>query len=279
MKITFIKNNYLIIWNLLYGPSISIKTHAVKQKLWLTYKKEYKAIEHDKDEILKDYKNFIPDDNTLYDLLEDSKVFTQLEKDTERHRLELMKIWDSNKKKIIKELETITRLELANYQVIVLHPSMETCLRTKSSPTIAWGKKKDLENPVYTMLQIIFQILKSKISYEKKLDRAIAESILELAVLNECYTRLEKSNYLEGNKESTILKKALYPYFLMYLGIDLEDTPSYMMRDNIAFDIERYTNEIQLRKLDIFEFIDFLVRNQRHILKLKKENKEEIEVL
>jgi len=75
-----------------------------------------------------------------------------------------MKIWDSNKKKIIKELETITRLELANYQVIVLHPSMETCLRTKSSPTIAWGKKKDLENPVYTMLQIIFQMLKSKIS-------------------------------------------------------------------------------------------------------------------
>ena len=30
-----------------------------------------------------------------------------------------------------------------------------------------------------------------------------------------------------------------------------------MMRDNIAFDIEKYTNEKQLRNLDIFAFIDF----------------------
>lgn len=102
MKVTFVKNNYLMIWNLLYGPSISIKTHAFKQKLWLTYKKEYRAIEHDKDEILTDIKNFIPDDNTLYDLLDDTKVFEQLEKETERHRMELMRIWDSTKKKSLK---------------------------------------------------------------------------------------------------------------------------------------------------------------------------------
>ena len=50
MKLTFIKNNYLIIWNLLYGSSISMKTKAFKQKLWITYKKEYKAIENDKEQ-------------------------------------------------------------------------------------------------------------------------------------------------------------------------------------------------------------------------------------
>jgi len=271
MKITFTKNNYLIIWNLLYGPSISIKTHAFKQKLWLTYRKEYKAIEHDKDEILMDIKNFIPDDNTLYDLLEDTKVFNQLEKETERHRLELMKIWDTTKKQITANLKEILKIDLKNYQVVVLHPAMDTCLKTSQCTTIAWGKKKDLENRLYTMLQMIEEIFKNQIPYQEELDREIAEAILELAILNECYTRIEKSNYLSGKKELTSLKKELYPYFLMYLGVDLEETPTYMMRDNLAFDIDRYTNEIQLRKLDIFEFIDFLVRNKKHILKLKKE--------
>ncbi len=271
MKITFLVNNYLTIWNLLYGPSISMKTHAFKQKLWITYKKEYKAIEHNKDEILMDIKNFIPDDNTLYELLEDTKVFTQLEKESEKHRIELMKIWDKSKKQIIKELNDILRVPLLDYQVVVLHPAMDVCLTSASHTTIGWGKRSDLENKLYTMLNIIFTFFKTQISYQDQEDYSIAEAILELAILNECYTRIDKSNYLAGSKKLESLKRELYPYFLMYLGIDLEKTTPYMMRDNIAFDIEKYTNEKQLRNLDIFAFIDFIVRNKKHILNGKKE--------
>ncbi len=282
MRLTFIKNNYMIIWNLLYGPSISTKTHAFKQKLWLTYKKEYKAIENDKNEILRDLKNFIPDDNTLYDLLEDTSVFSQLEKATEKHRIELMKAWDSSKKRIIKELNSILRVELKNYQVVVLPPAMDTCLVNSESFVITWGKKKDLVNRLYTILDILYHLFISQVTYAEQIDQDIAEAILELAVLNECYTRIDKSNFLVGRKELESLKRELYPYFLMYLGIDLENTPNYMMRDNIVFDVENYTNEIQLRKLDIYQFIDFIVRNKRHILKFKKhkeKEKEEVEIL
>lgn len=271
MKINFVQNNYLLIWNLLYGPSISIKTHAFKQKLWLTYKKEYKAIEHDKDEILTDLRNFIPDNNTMYALFEDTKVFEPLERDTERHRLFLMKSWDRLKKDLNREFKDILRLDLKDYQVVVLHPNMDTCLTSDMSFNIAWGKKNDTDDALYTILQIMYHILKNRVKYEEKLDREIACAILELAILNECYTRLDKSNYLTGSKILIPLKRELYPYFLMYLGHDLEDTTTYMMRDNIAFDIERYTNEVQLRTLDIFAFIDFVVRNKKHILKLKKE--------
>ena len=114
----------------------------------------------------------------------------------------------------------------------------------------------------------------TQISYTEEQDRNIANAILELAVLNECYTRLAKSNYLAGSKDLVKLKKELYPYFLMYLGNNLEDTTPFMMRDNMAFDMEKYTNEVQLRNLNIFEFIDFIVRNQRPILKIKKETVE-----
>ena len=160
MKINFITNNYLLIWNLLYGPSISMKMHMFKQKLWLIYKKEYKKIENDKDEILSDYKNFIPDDNTLYDLIEDSSVFPVLIKDVEHHRIKLMKEWDLIKRKVNKELSNILRIENDTYQVIVLHPSMESELSSFNAKSIGWGKKADLEDSFVTILKMITLILK-----------------------------------------------------------------------------------------------------------------------
>ena len=271
MKINFITNNYLLIWNLLYGPSISMKMHMFKQKLWLIYKKEYKKIENDKDEILSDYKNFIPDDNTLYDLIEDSSVFPVLIKDVEHHRIKLMKEWDLIKRKVNKELSNILRIENDTYQVIVLHPSMESELSSFNAKSIGWGKKADLEDSFVTILKMITLILKEKVHYQDNTDEDIKNAILELAVENEVYARMRESNYFEKNQELLSIKKDLYPYFLMYLGINLEDTTPYMMRDNMAFDIEKYTNEIQLRNLDIFEFIDFVVRNKKLLLKNKKE--------
>lgn len=271
MKINFITNNYLLIWNLLYGSSISMKMHVFKQKLWLVYKKEYKKIENDKEEILHDSKNFIPDDNTLYNLLEDSSVFPVLMKEVEHHRIKLMREWDLLKTKINKELSSILRLDSDVYQVIVLHPSMDTCLSAEKAKSIGWGKKKDLDDPLITILSIITVLLKEKVHYQDNGDEDIKNAILELAVENEVYTRMKESNYFKTNQKLNSLKKDLYPYFLMYLGIDLEDTTSYMMRDNIAFDVEKYTNEIQLRKLDIFEFIDFIIRNKKLLLKNKKE--------
>ena len=271
MKINFITNNYLLIWNLLYGPSISMKMHMFKQKLWLIYKKEYKKIENDKDEILSDYKNFIPDDNTIYDLIEDSSVFPVLIKDVEHHRIKLMKEWDLIKRKVNKELSNILRIENDTYQVIVLHPSMESELASFNAKSIGWGKKADLEDSFVTILKMITLILKEKVHYQDNTDEDIKNAILELAVENEVYTRMRESNYFGKNQELLSLKKDLYPYFLMYLGINLEDTTPYMMRDNMAFDIEKYTNEIQLRNLDIFEFIDFVVRNKKLLLKNKKE--------
>ena len=271
MKINFITNNYLLMWNLLYGPSISMKMHVFKQRLWLTYKKEYKKIENDKHEILMDSKNFIPDDNTLYDYLEDTNVFFQLAREAEHHRIKLMKEWDLVKRKVSKELTNILRIEKENYQVIVLHPLMDASLSTESAKSIGWGKKKDFDDPLSTILEIIALILKEKVHYAEKQDEDIKNAIIELALINEIYTRINTSNYFDKNQDLISLKKELYPYFLMYLGVDLEDTPAYMMRDNIVFDIEKYTNEIQLRKLDIFDFIDFVVRNKKLLLKNKVE--------
>lgn len=271
MRLNFLENQDLLIWNLLYGTSISLKVHAIKQKLWLTYKKEYQEMKNDKDEILNDVKNFIPDDNTLYDLVEDTKTFEKIEEETKKHRIALMKEWDQYKRKINLELQDILRISLPDSKVIVLHPSMDVCLKKEGISTLGWAKKNDLENSLHTILEIIKEIAFTTVSYQEEQDQKIACAVFELAILNEVYTRMKESNYKTGSKDLVKIKKEIYPYFLMYLGYDLEETPVCMIRDDMPFEIEKYTNEIQFRKLNIIEFIDFLVRNKRYMFKEKKE--------
>ena len=54
----------------------------------------------------------------------------------------------------------------------------------------------------------------------------------------------------------------------MYLGaIEKEELVSYMMRDKIAFDIDKIRIEKELKEIDLYGFIDFCCKNQKYILK------------
>lgn len=274
MKLEFQVNDYLLTWTLLYGASISQKIHTFKQKLWTTYKKQYNRSTNDKDEMLMDIKNYLPNDDTLYNLVLETEIFEQLKKETEKHRLILMKIWDQNKKEMIKNISDIIRFPLkSKYNIVVLHPKMDTyLLSNECKTTIGWGFKKDLEDEIMTLTNIVYTIIKSEMSdFEKEYKeyKEIIQAILELAIHNELYTRLSnQSNYLDGDPTLTFLKRQIYPYWLMYLGCEKEDMTHYMMRDKVAFDIENYVVETQLKKINLYEFIKFCIKNQKYIIRI-----------
>ena len=103
----------------------------------------------------------------------------------------------------------------------------------------------------------------------QKENSEIVTAILDLLVTNELYTRITGiSKYSLGYRKLRLLRRQLYPYWLMYLGCDKEELVSYMMRDQIAFDIDKYTIERGLRKVNIYDFIDFCCRNQKYIIRL-----------
>ena len=54
----------------------------------------------------------------------------------------------------------------------------------------------------------------------------------------------------------------------MYQGADRDELVSFMMRDQMPFDIDKYPVEKGLRKLDLKGFIDFCCDNQRRIIRL-----------
>ena len=273
MNLKFVVNDYVLIWNLLFQASINEKIHKVKQKLWINYKKEYNSTYRDKDTILKDPKNFIPNDDTIYNIMLETKEYEKIRKHTEKYRNQVLKIWDDNKKEVNKILSSVIKTSISPYQILVVTDQLDildtTAPKAKKMNTIVLGKKVTTDTTTKLLVELIFQILKKEFIDYKVEYKEIVEAVLELAILNELPTRLTgRSYYLTGEATLNYLKRQIYPYWLMYLGADKEEMMTFMMRDKIAFDIDKYPYEKELKKKNMLEFIDFCIRNQKYIVKI-----------
>ncbi len=273
MNLKFVLNDYVLIWNLLFQASISPEIHAFKQKLWKNYRHCYREMYKEQASLLKDPKNYIPEDDTIYDMLKKTDMYKKIFDETEKFRLSIMKTWDQNKKTITELLKQILRFDIRLYHILVVHPKLDVVgmkvVKGKKVNTITWGKKDKNASPMEVLIGILSAIVKKELLDDKDEYHDIVEAIIELAIDNELYTRLSnESKYLRGDPTLSFLKRQIYPYFLMYLGATKEECLNYMMRDKIAFDLDLYTFESALAQVNLLEFIRFCIRNQKRIIKI-----------
>lgn len=265
-------NEYALIWNLLFQASISESIYTLKQRLWNNYKNEYNATYREKGHILDDPKNYIPTDDTIYNIILENKEYEKLKKSAEKYRLEVMKIWDSEKKETEEFLKKVVRKKIKDYNILIVNKELniiDMTHHTKSdTESIILGIPIDKKDPKRIILQILMHILSKEIkNYPVNVDN-FKQAIIELAVLNEYATKLNnRSCYISGDPALNELKRQLYPYWLMYLGIPKSEFLNYMMRDNIAFDADKYAYEKEFKKMNLEEFIDFCIRNKRYIVR------------
>ena len=272
MNVEFVVNDYLLAWNLLFKPSISEDIQNLKERLWKNYPKQYMKMEKENVEILKYTNDFIPDDDTIYNFVFNTDEFKLVKKQTDKYRRFLMRIWDSHQKDIQNSLKELLRFKVENnYQILVVHPYLDNVEYLKKNPkkNIVWGKKEDIEDGLKAIIRILFTLVKYEIGDYQSVNKEMVSAIIDLLVSNEIYTRLSGfSKYEEGLKKLRLLKRQLYPYWLMYMGADREELVSYMIRDRLPFDIDKYPIEKALREVDLFGFIDFCCNNQKHIIRL-----------
>lgn len=267
MKANFIVNDYILIWNLLFQASISETIYRMKQKLWDTYKVEYNSVFQDKEAILKDYKNFIPKDDTIYNIILEKKEYEKIKKQTEKYRIEVMKVWDKNMKETEYLYKEMIRINIKDYTVFVVDKELNV-IDIPYKNCLIVGKEIDKKEPLKILLNMNMRIINSTLKKYPEDQEKFKRAILELAIYNEYATRITKrSCYQSGTPSLLSLKRWLYPYWLMYLGIPKEEFSQYMMRDKIVFDERKYAYEKELKKMNIEEFIDFCIRNQRYIVR------------
>ncbi len=281
MKLDITVNKYLLIWHLLYQSAVSDEVHKLKQKLWKEHKKEYSLVHKDKEEILKNMEDFIPDDNLIYDSIETSPLYKKIKQDTNRYRNNILAIWDQNRRKYNKEIASILKFELKKvYRICVIHPNLDVVETDYDTKTITVGKRIITRDHDNFLTYIIYKIMKNEIAVLKTDEQDILDVVTELAITNELYTRVTKeSKYNIGKKDLRELKQKIYPFWLMYLGVPEEDFDKYMIRDNIFFDKTKYKYEKILRTIDIYSFIGFIIKNKRAIFKTKLVPVEDIEML
>ncbi len=272
MNVEFIVNDYLLAWNLLFRPSISEDIQKMKERLWKNYPKQYMKIEKENVEILKYTSDFIPDDDTIYNMIFNTEEFKIVKRQTDKYRRFLMRIWDTHQKEIQNSLKELLRFKVENkYQILVVHPFLDNVefLKTNPKKNVVWGKKEDTQDGLKAIIRILFTLVKYEVGDFQSQNKEIVSSIIDLLVTNEIYTRITGvSKYEEGLKKLKFLKRQIYPYWLMYMGADREELVSYMMRDQMPFDIDKYPVEKGLRKVDLFGFIDFCCKNQKYIIRL-----------
>lgn len=281
MNLDIVVNKYLLIWHLLYQSSVSDEIHDLKQRLWTLYKKEYSLVHADKDEILANLDDFIPNDDLIYNLIEEDSQYKKIKHETNRYRNNILEIWDQNRKKYTRELLQILKFNLRDsYKICVVHPNLDVVETDFKSNIITIGKKIITRDKDNFLTYLIYKIVKNEISRLKTNEKDIVDVVIELAITNELYTRVSKeSKYKIGKKDLRELKEKIYPYWLMYLGVKEDDFDTYMVRDNIFFDKSKYKYEKMLKTVDIYSFIAFLVKNKRSIFKTKLVPVESIEVL
>lgn len=279
MNLSFDLNDYLLIWNLLFQTSISNETQRLKEKLWKNYRHLYKALYKEEAKILKDPKNYIPDDDTIFDMVKATDVYKKIRKETEEYRLFLMHYYDEMKKTINNYFKDIIRFDIKMYHVLVINPrfnavEMKT-VKSRKVNTISWGMMNDQNDGELAIISIISHALRKELKDYETDYQEIIDGVVELAIDNELATRIKgKSYYLKGDNSLKFLKKQIYPYFLMYLGSNKDEMINYMARDNIIFDVDNYTFTRSLAASNLKEFISFCIENQKYILQI-----EELEII
>lgn len=279
MNLSFDLNDYLLIWNLLFQTSISNETQRLKEKLWKNYRHLYKALYKEEAKILKDPKNYIPDDDTIFDMVKATDVYKKIRKETEEYRLFLMHYYDEMKKTINNYFKDIIRFDIKMYHVLVINPrfnavEMKT-VKSRKVNTISWGMMSDQNDGELAIISIISHTLRKELKDYETDYQEIVDGVVELAIGNELATRIKgKSYYLKGDNSLKFLKKQIYPYFLMYLGSNKDEMINYMARDNIIFDVDNYTFTRSLAASNLKEFISFCIENQKYILQI-----EELEII
>lgn len=279
MNLSFDLNDYLLIWNLLFQTSISNETQRLKEKLWKNYRHLYKALYKEEAKILKDPKNYIPDDDTIFDMVKATDVYKKIRKETEEYRLFLMHYYDEMKKTINNYFKDIIRFDIKMYHVLVINPrfnavEMKT-VKSRKVNTISWGMMNDQNDGELAIISIISHALRKELKDYETDYQEIVDGVVELAIDNELATRIKgKSYYLKGDNSLKFLKKQIYPYFLMYFGSNKDEMINYMARDNIIFDVDNYTFTRSLAASNLKEFISFCIENQKYILQI-----EELEII
>lgn len=273
MNLKFVLNEYILMWNLLFRKSLSKPLNEKKQKIWLNYKRHYSELQTERINILEDPQNYIPNDDTIYNIMREDSEYKESVKYTSKYKFTINRVFDIEKNKILEECRNITRLEIDDYLVLIVDPRLKIVEYEEFlSKVICYGKAlPDLDS----LFDIIYNIYKKEILEYFKDDinnKCIIDIVLEFLL---CEIRRRVTDSGSYVLDDSKLKTKIYLGFLMYLGVRMEEIDKYLPNDGINIDKEILVgldDNRYLYKKNLYVFIKYC---DEHFFKDENNNYEE----
>lgn len=286
VNLEIVVNDYLLAWYILYGASLSKEIDKFKKNLYIKYNKEYNFCYKDRAEIIKYGKDFIPDNDILYNAVLTSTLFKTLKKEAIKHKNGIERMWEGSRETINKYINSILRIPFPKViNVYIVHPRLEITDYQRELKSLIWGSEKDKYDVLTVFLSLITKGLLIESNEEFLNNKEILNSIVELSIVNEIGKSISKNfNYDLGNPVLKLIKRQIYPFWLMYLGyVEKETILDKMIDDKIGFDLDKYPIDRSLKKMNLKVFTEYCIKNSKNILKLnniiKIEKEDEIEII
>jgi len=281
MRLNFIINKYLLMWYLLCRESNINEVNKFKQNFLSLHRKESFMLIKEKNIIMNLLKDYIPDDDFIFNKFSNTDEFKKLLKDTNRYRISMLEAYDKNQKIIKKELNKLLKYNLnINYDICFVHKKLDVLEFNLKTNLIVLGKEIKSSETLGFYILLIYKILENEYNNFKPEAKEIVRAILELVIYNELFTRVSgKNRYNIGNQNLRKVKEKIYPYFLMYMGILESDFEKRMEEDSIYFDDLKYDKNLKL--MDLYSFITFIIKNKTKVFETKilRNKKEQEELL
>lgn len=227
----------------------------LKEELWFKYMNGYKKIINLS---FSNYNLILKDKNVklIIDELKSTDEFLKLKTETIKYIELLNTAWAANKNQIIEYLKDTLKSNFnLHLDVYVTHPNTYTGFTLNNY--IFWGHYKGLDDINYNLTYLIHEFLHCYLSYlqdETIEEQDIKHTIIEFISDYELYSKLSnESKWMVGHEELNKYRSLIYPYWLDYIGLSLNEKKERMEEDKVDFEII----EDNLSEYNINEFIDY----------------------
>lgn len=270
-------NKFKEIYNLYNGDSkeiVAIKIlkgiinindsdlEELKDDLWYKYKDGYWKLLN-----MNAYNTsiFMLDEDVIKTIhsFKETDEFKNLYKETEVYYQKVKKDWEENKSKINNYLKNILKINInIRPMVYISHPNTYEGFSFDNNK-IAWGHYKGLEDPNYNLTYLVHEGLHSLLPFDKEeteIQSNIKHTIIEFVSDYELYSWLKGESTLnEGHPYLNEYRKFIYPYWLMYIGLNSGQIEERLKKDSVDLSELNNIKQTDTSNMDIYEFINFCI--------------------
>lgn len=187
--------------------------------------------------------------------------FKILYDETRVYYQKVKKDWEGNKSKINNYLKNILKMNINIRPIVYIsHPNTYKGFSFDNNK-IAWGHYKGLEDPNYNLTYLVHEGLHSLLPFDKEeteMQSNIKHTIIEFVSDYELYSWLKGESTLnEGHPYLNEYRKFIYPYWLMYIGLNSGQIKERLVKDSVNSNELRNIEQIDILNMNIQDFIQF----------------------